>query len=112
MRQWTQYFLLVLCTLALVGGSTISFAASLSAVAPCAHEHTPAGDTAPQPHKHHSAGCLSCCLGACVAIPDVPSRAAAGLMPFTAVPAIYWEADISLSDRSIAPNLGPPRTTA
>jgi hypothetical protein len=109
MRKWARYFLLILCTLALVGGSTGSFAAS-SAIDPCAHEHGDkhAGDTAP--HKHHGAGCLSCCLGACVAIPDLPPRAAADLVTFTALPIAYWEAALSLPGRSIAPDLGPPRS--
>src|SRR3954466_4888954 len=108
MRKWARYFLLILCTLALVSGSTASFAASFAAD-PCAHEHD-AGGTAP--HKHHGAGCLSCCLGACVAIPDLPPRDAADLVTFSAMSIAYWEAALSLPSRSIAPDLGPPRSTS
>lgn len=110
MRQWARYFLLILCTLALVGGSAVSFAASVTAAAPCDHEHSHGADTTPEPHKHHGGGCLSCCLGACVAIPDLPQRAAADLVPFTVLPILYWEVDLSLPSRSIAPDLGPPRS--
>jgi hypothetical protein len=109
MRKWARYFLLILCTLALVGGSTASFAASFAAE-PCAHEHgnKHAGDTVP--HKHHGAGCLSCCPGACVAIPDLPPRDAADLVTFSTMSIAYWETDLSLPSRSIAPDLGPPRS--
>ena len=109
MLQWARYFLLILCALALVAGSTASFAASVSAAAPCAHEQDHAGHSAPQPHKHEGSGCLSCCLGACVAVPDLPPRASVGAAPFVAMPIRYWEADLSLPSRSIAPDLGPPR---
>jgi hypothetical protein len=99
--------LAILCMLALVSGSTASFAASVAA-APCAHEHQHAGDATP--HKHHGAGCLSCCLGACVAVPDLPPRGAAIVVPLTPRIAAYWEPDFSLPGRSIVPDLGPPRS--
>jgi hypothetical protein len=83
--------------LALMGSSTISFAASVAA-ANCAHEHSHAPGS--QPHKHHDAGCLSCCLGACMAIPDLPSRRALDVVPF-ATSVSYWEIGASLSGRSI-----------
>jgi hypothetical protein len=110
MRQLARRFLLILCTLALVSGSTISFAASVAA-APCLHEHSHQTGT-PAHHDLHGAGCLSCCLGACTAIPDLPPRFTISAAAFTATPVNYWETDDSLSGRSIAPDLGPPRTTA
>jgi hypothetical protein len=104
-------FLAVLYVFALVGGGTISFAAATSASKPCAHEH---GDSAGTPHQHdhHGAGCLACCLGACVAIPDLPPRTSLSAVKFAVARASYWEATVSLSDRSIPPDLGPPRTIA
>jgi hypothetical protein len=111
MRPFARYFMLILCTLALVGGGTVSFAASVAAATPCAHEHSHPADTSPQPHKHHGAGCLACCLGACSAIPDLPHRASVGEVPFAATPVSYWETSSSLSSRSIAPDPAPPRTS-
>ena len=110
MRQLARRFLLILCALTLVGGSTISFAASVTA-APCAAEHSHQDGT-PSKHDHHGAGCLSYCLAACTAIPDLPPRLIVSVAAFTATPVSYWDTRMSLSGRSIAPDLGPPRTTA
>jgi hypothetical protein len=109
MRRLPRYLLLILCTLALVGGSTISFAASITS-APCAHDHSHQTGGTPAHHDHH-AGCLSCCLGACTAIPDLPPRVSLGAAVFSGMPVTYWETGVSLSDRSIPPDPGPPRTT-
>jgi hypothetical protein len=111
MRQLARRFFLILCTFALMSGSTISFAASVTD-APCAHEHSDHTGTVPSHHDHHGAGCLACCLGACTAIPDLPPRLSLGAAAFSAQPVSYWETAVSLSERTIAPDLGPPRTTA
>jgi hypothetical protein len=110
MRRLTKRLLRILCVLALVGGSMMSAAASVAAATPCAHEH--GDEPGPQPHKHYGAGCLSCCLGACTAIPDLPSRTFLGVAPFTATPVSYWEIRVFLSGRSIAPDPAPPRISA
>lgn len=109
MRKWTRYFLSILCALALVGAGPVSFAASVAA-APCVHEHAAAhaGNTASD--KHHDADCLSCCLGACVAVPSLPALAAGDMVTFAALPVTYQEIAVSFSSRSIAPDLGPPRS--
>lgn len=112
MWRLARHFLIILSALALVSGSTMSFAASIAS-ANCAHEHSEHGDApGSQSHKHHGAGCLSCCLGACVAVPDLPSRTSVGMVPFAAIAVSYWEQAVSLSSRSIAPDPGPPRTSA
>ena len=108
MRRLARYSLMIVCTLALIGGSTVSFAASLSVN--CAHEHSHSGDTSPDHHKHHGSGCLSCCLGACAAVPDLPPRTAAIMLSLTPRVIAYWEPDFSLPGRSITPDLGPPRS--
>jgi hypothetical protein len=104
MPRLARYCLMIMCVLALMGSSTMSFAASLAT--PCTHNH----GSSTEPHKHHGAGCLSCCLGACVAIPDLP-RTAAVALPFWVRSVAYWEREFSLPGRSIPPDLGPPRTT-
>ncbi len=110
MRRLMRHLFLVFCTLALVSGSTISFAASVTA-APCAHEHSDHSGNVPS-HHHHDAGCLACCLGACTAIPGLPPRLSLSAAAFAAQPVRYWDTAISFSDRAIPPDLGPPRTIA
>jgi hypothetical protein len=112
MRRLARRFLMILCMLALVGSSTISFAASVTAIDPCAHEHGEHGGAVPSHHDHHGAGCLACCLGACTATADLPPRPFITVAAFVATAVIWWEAGISLTGRSIAPDLGPPRTIA
>jgi hypothetical protein len=110
MRRLARFLLLILCAVALTGGSAISFAASAAAAGPCPHEQ--GHHQGPDQHKHHDAGCLACCLGACVAIPDLPPRTLLGEAPFAATPVSYWETEAFLSGRSIRPDPGPPRTRA
>jgi hypothetical protein len=108
MRHLARHFFLILCVLALVSGGTISFAAAVAT--PCPQEHSDHSGSVPAHHDHHGAGCLACCLGACTAIPDLPPRFSLSAAAFTAKPVRYWETALSLSDRTIAPDLGPPRT--
>jgi hypothetical protein len=106
MRRLARNCFIIFCVFAFLGGTTMSFASSLAA--PCAHEH---GQHSGAPsHKHHGAGCLTCCLGACVAVPDLPPRTAAVVLPLNALTVAYWEPDFSLPSRSIPPDLGPPRS--
>ena len=112
MWQMARRFLVILCTLALVSGSTISFAASVSAAEPCVHEHHQHGGVVPAQHDHHGLGCLTCCQGACAAVAGLPTPSSVTAVIFAATAVTYWETDVSLSDRSIAPDPGPPRTIA
>ena len=110
MRRLIRHFLLILSALALVSGSTVSFAASLTE-APCSHAQShDDGDADHGPSKHHGGSCLTCCLGACLALPDLPQRSTLGVIGFSAAKVRYWEISASLPNRSIAPDLGPPRT--
>lgn len=115
MPQLMRKCLLLLCALTLVAAGTISFsAAAASADALCVHEHQTGTHTHQSggisPHDHHGATCLACCLGACTAIPNLPPRVSVSPVRFAVTPAAYWEAAITLSGRSIAPDLGPPRS--
>ena len=105
-------FFLILCALALIGGSTISFAATVTAAGPCAHEHSGQNGTAPAHPDHHGAECLACCLGACAAMPGLPPRTSLTEAAFSAKTVTWWETGTALSGRSIAPDPGPPRTIA
>jgi hypothetical protein len=103
MRLLLKRFLAILCVLALVSASTASFAAPST----CAHEHSHAGTQ--QEHHHHDGGCLACCLGACAAVPALPSPVSVSPVFFTKGSAAYWEQSARLDSRSIVPDLGPPR---
>jgi hypothetical protein len=112
MRLLLKQFLAALCLLALVSGSTLSFAAmSASADEPCAHAHSQHGGAEPHKHHHqHGAGCLACCLGACAAIAALPAPSSVSSIIFTETAAAYWEATAMLNSRSIAPDPDPPRS--
>ena len=110
MRALTRFLLVIVCAVALVGGSTGSFAASV--VVPCTHTNDDQQGTSPEPDQHHGTGCLTCCLGVCVAIPDLPPRTPLGATRFVATSVAYWEIELSLFGRSIRPDPAPPRTGA
>jgi hypothetical protein len=110
MRALTRLLLVLVCAVVLVGGSTESFAASV--MIPCTHTNDDQQGTSPEPHQHRGAGCLTCCLGVCVAIPDLPPRTPLGATRFVATSVAYWEIELSLSGRSIRPDPAPPRTGA
>ncbi|OYV34859.1 MAG: hypothetical protein B7Z80_20065 [Rhodospirillales bacterium 20-64-7] len=103
MRLLLKRFMAILCVLAFVSASTASFAATGT----CAHEHSHAGTQ--QEHHHHDSGCLACCLGACAAVPALPSPVAVSPVIFTKGSAAYWESTARLDSRSIAPDPDPPR---
>ena len=112
MRRLARRFFLTLCMLALIGGGTVSLAASVTAAHPCVHAHGEPGDTLPPHHDHHGAGCLACCFGACAAVANLPVPGFGIVTGFAAAPVTYWEANAALSGRSIAPDPAPPRTAA
>jgi hypothetical protein len=93
-----------------MGSSAMSFAASLVSE-PCAHQHGDQPGSGPDHHKH-GAGCLACCLGACIAIPDLPPRTVLAATFFAGTSVSYWETEVCLNGRSIRPDPAPPRTSA
>lgn len=103
---------MILCMLALVGGSAISLAASVASSSLCAHEHGHHGGTVPAHHDHQGAGCLACCLGACSAVAGLPPLTFINAAAVAVTAVTWWEAGVSLSGRAVAPDLAPPRTTA
>src|SRR5690242_17873455 len=100
MRLLLTRFLAILCVLALVSSSTVSFAAlSAAPNEPCAHEHSQHAGAQPQKHHHHGAGCLSCCLGACATVPALPAPVSVSPVIFTETAAAYWESAVRLDSR-------------
>jgi len=118
MRRFAKRLLMILCTIALVGGSTISFAASVTAVDGCNHATAHAGDHAKahaggvplHHHDDHGVLCVARCAGAVVG--DLPTHPMLNAAAFSVAAVTYWQTEISLSNRSIAPDPDPPRTSA
>ena len=110
MRQLTRRLLLLLCALAFFSGTTVGLATHPAAAGePCA-EHQ-ADDSAA--HHHHKDGnCLTCCVGVCVAMPDLPPRPLSSIVPLTANTVAYWSSVVAITGRSITPDPAPPRFSA
>src|ERR1051326_987021 len=111
MRHLARRLFLILCTVALIGGSAVSLAASVTSVGPCVHEHGSHDDSAPMHHDRHDAGCLACCLGACSATPGLPPMTAVAMAEVIAGTVTWWETSHSGAGRSITPDSAPPRTS-
>jgi hypothetical protein len=109
MRELARRFLLLLCALAFFGGTTVGLVMHPAAAGePCA-EHQGGAGTADHHDGKHGGNCLTCCVGACVALPDLPPRPLSSLIPLTATTVAYWEGGNTISGRSIAPDTAPPR---
>lgn len=110
MRKLTRRLLLILCALAFFSGTTVGLATHPAAAGePCAGHQ--ADDMAA--HHHHKGGnCLTCCVGVCVAIPDLPPRPVSSIVPLTASTIAYWSSVVAISGRSITPDPAPPRFSA
>jgi hypothetical protein len=121
MGIFARRLILLLAVLALATGVPVAFAVPPVLVAePCPHQHQHGLAGAahhqhneprqPQHHDHGAAGCLCCCIGACVAIPDL-ARAPVAVVPYAALPVVYWDTGLCLTGRSIRPDPAPPRPT-
>jgi hypothetical protein len=115
MRRLARRLLMILCALAVVGGSTISVAVAT----PCVHEHSASGRTvdharndggAPARHDNHGAGCLGCCVAACAAMAGLAPRPVINSPAFAGMAMTWWETGALRAGRSIEPDTGPPRT--
>ena len=105
--------LFVFCALAFASGSANAHAAlpaELQTGEPCSHEYH---QGSPQHHHHDAdcAGCLACCLGACVSMPGLPPSSLSGLVPVTAMRIRYWLTSEMLPGHSSSPDLTPPRSS-
>jgi hypothetical protein len=122
MQVFAYRLILVLAVLVLAAGAPLALAVPPAlAGEPCPHEHQH-GMAGAAHHQHHApmapqhpgdgaAGCLCCCIGACLAIPDL-ARAPVVVVPYTALPVVYWDTDLRLTGRSIRPDPAPPRPSA
>ena len=111
MRRFARRFVMILCTLALMSGGMAGLAAPIPASSDHAQHHGGAGPLHCH-NEHHAAACLTCCLGACTVVADLPSRLMPDVSAFSVAAVTYWETDVFLSGRSIAPDPDPPRTGA
>jgi hypothetical protein len=110
-----RHFVVISCALALICGSTLSFATmALTAVTACEHGIEQADHRGAHPLQHradHGVACVTCCLGACTAV-GLPSHPLLKAAAFSVAMVAYWETAVSLADRSVAPDPDPPRTSA
>jgi hypothetical protein len=116
MRDLARRLLFLVCALAFFSGATIGLAMhGASAGEPCS-EHHDAGDhddTGTAPHHHDGKGnCLTCCMGVCVAVPDLPPRLSMTLAPMSVGRIAYWDRSEAISGRTIPPDPIPPRLGA
>lgn len=79
-----------------------------SAGEPCL-EHQATDSHAGQSHDSSKGNCLTCCMGLCVAIPDLPRRFFSAVAPLTASKVAYWDSSGGIAGRTIPPDPIPPR---
>ena len=113
----------LLVAVAYAAGSVVAAASPLAAcpaldhAKPAAHQHG-VGHTHHHHHHHHDSGsdphaCLNCCMGTCllgVSLP-APSNVASSIA-FYGMLVVYASEQSVLADRSIPPDLGPPKPIA
>lgn len=112
MRDLARRLLLLLCAAAFFTGATLGLAVHGAAAGePCAGHYEDPGNTA---HHHDGAkgNCLTCCMGVCVAVPDLPPRSFSVLAPVMAAKVAYWDRGTGFAGRTIPPDPIPPRRTA
>ena len=116
LKRFLRRAFLVLVTIAFIGaGALASASPAPMAAEPCPHEHGQIGEHQhPNPHSHDpgAAGCLSCCLAACIVVPNLPPQTIAAPTPFRATQILYSSAHLPLAGRSIRPEPAPPRHIA
>lgn len=113
MRDMARRFLFLLCAVAFFTGATVGLAVhGASANEPCA-EHQMNDGHADHHHDGDAKGnCLTCCMGLCVAIPDLPPRFFSATVPMTAAKVAYWDRGSGIAGRTIPPDLIPPIRSA
>jgi hypothetical protein len=119
-QKFARHLILWLAVLAFAGAMPSALAVpSVLAGEPCPHDHdqVASGYThrhhSPQQHRHGSNAvtCVCCCIGAFLAIPDIP-RSAGLRAVFAASGIIYPESSAALAGRSPRPEPAPPRGIA
>jgi hypothetical protein len=115
LRQFLHRAFLMFVVIAFIGAGALASASPVQmAGEPCPHERGPMhGDHQPKPHSHDSgpAGCLTCCLAACIVVPNLPPALVAARTPIVAL-IVYSRATPSLTGLSLVPDPAPPRPIA
>jgi hypothetical protein len=111
MRDLARRFLFMFCAVAFFTGATVGLAVhGASAGEPCLEHQANDGHAG---HHHDGKGnCLTCCMGVCVAIPDLPPRFFSAIAPLTAAKVAYWDHGSGIAGRTIPPDPIPPRRIA
>jgi hypothetical protein len=112
MRDLTRRFLFLLFAVVFFTGAAAGLAVHGAAAGEsCAEHHDDTGNAA---HHHDGAegNCLTCCMGICVAIPDLPPRFFSMIVPMTTAKVAYWDRGTGIAGRTIPPDPIPPRLSA
>lgn len=113
MRDFARRLLFLLCAVAFFTGATVGLAVhGASANEPCV-EHQLDDGHAGHHHDHDANGnCLTCCIGVCVAIPDLPPPCCSAIAPLTVAKVGYWDRSLGIAGRTIQPDPTPPIPSA
>jgi hypothetical protein len=116
LKRFLRRAVLVLVSIAFIGAGALASASPVPmAGEPCPHEHGLMHEhQQPKPHSLDpgAAGCLSCCLAACIGVPNLPPQTIAAPTPFRVTQIVYSRAQLPLAGRSIRPEPAPPRPVA
>lgn len=115
MRDLARRFLFLLCAVAFFTGATVGLAVhGASAGEPCLEHQEHHADAGHTGHHHDGAkgNCLTCCMGVCVAIPDLPPRFFSATVPMSAAKVAYWDHGGGNAGRTIPPDPIPPIRSA
>ena len=108
MHEVARRLLLTLCAIAFIGGTMIGIA-----MHPAAAGETCAGHRTDGKTDHHrgmkNGNCVACCVGACVAIPDLQSRGVSNVVPRRPATVAYSVYGVTISGRSVMPDADPPK---
>lgn len=108
MREVVRRLLLLLCVFAFIGGTTTGIVMQPAAAGESCAGHQTDGKT-DHHHGMKNGHCLTCCVGACVAIPDFLAHSVSSVAPLWLGTVTYPVYDTSISGRSVAPDLDPPK---
>jgi hypothetical protein len=113
MHDLARRFLFLLCAVAFFTGATIGLAMHGASAGESCLEHQANDGYAGHHHDGDGKGnCLTCCMGVCVAIPDLPPRFFSAIAPLTAAKVAYWNRGSGIAGRTIPPDPIPPRRIA
>lgn len=113
MRDLARRFLFLLCAVAFFTGATVGLAVhGASAGEPCLEHQTNDGHAGHHHDGDAKGNCLTCCMGVCIAVPNLPPPFFTAAPPLTAAKVAYWDHGSGIMGRTVPPDPIPPRRNA